>query len=85
MPPSEPSTEELYAVVRRGVRDGIWDVVDTILTVALTLVVALVGVGFAAQGLQATGPRGWLAVAFGVVLTGVAAVYLLRELDVLRF
>lgn len=86
MPSSDLDEQELYVVVRRAVRDGVWDVLGTIAMLLFAGLLFLFGATFAASGIQeGTGPTSWLPVAFGVVLMALAVVYVLRDLDLLPF
>ena len=86
MPSSDLDKHELYLIIRRAIRDAIWDVIEKILTVFVAIIVIFVGGGFAAQGFQSSSdPRGWLAVVFGLVLMAAGVVYFLREFDLLPF
>ena len=79
VPSSELDADETYAVVRRAVRDAIWDVLGTLAMAAFAVVLLFVGVSVASAGLRATGPLRWLTLAFGVVVAVAAFVQLLRE------
>lgn len=83
MPSGDLDEQELYVVVRRAVRDGVWDVLGTLMTLVFAGLLFLFGASFAASGVQGAGPTSWLPVAFGVVLMTLAVVYVLRDLALL--
>lgn len=77
---------EEYWLMRRAVRDAIWDVVGTVLSVVLAGVLLFVGIAVASRGLlEAGGTTGLLLAAFGLVLVAAAVVQFLREFRLFPF
>ena len=77
-----PATDddlEAYWRMRRAVRDAIWDVIGTIVTVLIAVALGFLGVAIVLQGLQSQGAAGLVPVAFGAVLVVGGAVLLARE------
>ena len=70
---------EDYWRMRRAVRDAIWDVIGTIVTVVVAVTLGFVGVAIVLQGLRSQGAAGLLPAAFGAVLVVGGAVLLARE------
>ena len=70
---------EDYWRMRRAVRDAIWDVIGTIVTVLIAVGLGFLGVAIGAQGLQRPGAAGLIPAAFGLVLLAAGAVLLARE------
>ena len=82
MPSSDRTDREEYLLMRRAVRDAIWDVIEKLLTVFIVILLLTIGVAFTTQGFRGEA-GGWLAGIFGIVLVIVAIGYFLREFDLL--
>lgn len=77
---------ETYWLVRRAVRDGIWDVIGTVVTVVVAAVLVFLGLALVSQGLSGGRlPGGALLAAVGAVLVVGAVVMVLRELRLWPF
>ena len=84
--PSTDDDVEQYWMIRRAVRDGIWDVIGTVLTVGVAGLLLFVGLAIASRGAFGdAGGRSLLTVAFGAVLVLGAVVVFLREFDIYPF
>ena len=78
--PSERSDVEEYWILRRAVRDAIWDVIGTLVTVLVAGFLLFLGLAILAQWATAgAGVDGPLPGVLGAVLVVVAVVVVLRE------
>ena len=78
--PSEPSDVERYWIVRRAVRDAIWDVIGTLVTVLVAGFLLFFGLAVLAQGVTGdVATRGPLPIVVGAVLVVLAVAVVLRE------
>ena len=72
--------------MRRAFRDAIWDVIGTILAVALAGVLLFFGIAMVSRGfLDVGGTTGLLWAALGVVLVAGAVVQVMREFRIFPF
>lgn len=74
--------DELYQVVRRGVRDAIWDVLEVLITLLVAIVLFLVGLGLLRIGAARPGAvPGLASLVIGAVLVLVSVFQVMRQFE----
>ncbi len=72
--------EDLYRVVRRGVRDAIWDVLEVLITILVGVILFVVGLGLLRIGAARPGSiPGLASLAVGAVLVLVSVFQVLKQ------
>lgn len=75
--------DELYRVVRQGVRDGIWDVLEVVITIAVGIVLFVIGVALLQAGAaRPGGVPGLASLVVGAVLVLGSVYHVFKQLGI---
>jgi len=77
---TDMAEDEVYQIVRRGVRDAIWDVLEVVITIGVAIVVFFIGLGLLRIGAAQLGSvPGLASLVVGGVLVLAAVFKVLKQ------